>query len=149
MTTIDPTTDIGKLRLRCADISDLPFLPDSVYSQVLADSNGALPQAAKTCATYILGQLSFNTHRKMGLQLECWGSEAFDNYKQFLLLTVTNPNFFDISPIPVNVQGDKLHPLIEFAKDWELNYAQITQSQQMKWDAIGSPSSSAIWNWPQ
>ena len=145
---IDPTTPIGKLRLRCADIGDIPFLPDSVYNQALIDNNNALPQSAKQCATYILGQLAFKTHRKMGLQLEVWGAEAFDNYKQYLLLTVANPNFMDISPLPVNVQGDELHPIMQFQKDWTLNYAQITQSQQMTIDAIGSPASTDVWYWP-
>ena len=149
MATIDPSTNLGKLRLRCADYGDLPYLPDSVYTQTLTDNNNSLPTSAKICATYILGMLSFKTHRKIGLQLENWSGEAFTQYKSYLLLITTNPNFMDISPIPYNVNGDALHPLIQFSKDWNLNYAQITQSQQMKWDALGSPSSSDTWNWPQ
>ena len=147
--TIDPTTDIGKLRLRTADLSDIPFLPDSVYTQTLVDSNGSLPIAAKTCAMYILGQLAFKTDRKMGLQLQVWGSQAYAQYEKFLILTATNPNFFDISPIPVNVQGTSLHPLMQFQKDWNANYANVTQSQVMTWDAIGSPNSTDGWTWPQ
>lgn len=146
---IDPTTDIGKVRLRVADVSDLPFLPDSVYTQAISDADGNLPQAAIRCATYILGQLAFKTHRKMGLQLEVWGAEAFQNYKEFLLQTVTNPYLMDLYPIPVNVQGDDLHPIQQFMHDWTLNYAQITQSEQMKIGALGSPSSETGWVWPQ
>lgn len=149
MTIIDPSTNLGRLRLRCADFSDIPFLPDSVYLQVLSDNNGSLPQAAKTCALYILGQLSFKTHRKMGLQLEIWGAEAFTNYKQYLLLITRDPNFMDISPIPYNVNGTELHPLIQFQKDWNLNYSSVTQSTVMRWDALGSPNSSDTWTWPQ
>ena len=149
MATIDPSTNLGKLRLRCADFGDIPYLPDSVYTQTLLDNNNSLPVSAKICATYILGTLAFKTHRKIGLQLEVWGAEAFTAYKQYLVLIVTNPNFMDISPIPYNVNGTALHPLMQFSKDWNLNYAQITQSQQLSWDAIGSPSSSDTWNWPQ
>lgn len=148
MTTIDPSTDLGRLRLRCADFSDVPYLPDAVYLQALVDSNGSLPDAAKKCAMYILGQLSFKTHRKLQ-QLEIWGAEAFKNYKEFLLLTVNNPNFMDISPIPYNVNGTELHPLIQFSKDWTLNYASVTQSTVMHWDALGSPNSNDTWSWPQ
>ena len=145
---IDPTTNLGRLRLRCADYSDLPILPDAVYLQTLIDVNNSLPQAAKLCASYLLGTLAFKTHRKMGLQLEVWGREAFESYKEYLLLIVTNPNFMDISPIPFNESGTTVHPLIKFQNEWNLNYAQITQSQQMTWDAIGSPSSTGGWEWP-
>jgi hypothetical protein len=96
----------------------------------------------------ILGTLAFKTHRKMGLQLEVWGREAFESYKEYLLLIVTNPNFMDISPIPVNIAGTTVHSLIKFQNEWNLNYSQITQSQQMTWDAIGSPSSTGGWTWP-
>ena len=149
MTTIDPSTDLGRLRLRCADFGDIVYLPDSVYIQALTDNNGSLPQAAKTCALYILGQLSFKTHRKMGLQLEIWGAEAFTNYKQYLLLITRDPNFMEISPIPYNVNGTDLHPLIQFQKDWNLNYASVPQSTVMHWDALGSPNSNDTWSWPQ
>jgi hypothetical protein len=149
MTVIDPSTNLGKLRLRCADFGDIPYLPDSVYTQTLADNNNSLPISAKICATYILGMLAFKTHRKIGLQLENWSGEAFTQYRSYLLMTVTNPNFMDISPIPYNVNGTTLHPLIKFQEDWNSNYAQITQSQQLAMDAIGSPSSSALWYWPQ
>lgn len=147
--TLDPTTNLGRLRLRCGDYSDLPYLPDSVYNQTLIENSNNLPRSAKICAQYILGQLAFKVHRKAGLQLEVFGGEAFVNYKQYLLLIVTNPNFMDISPIPVNLQGTALHPLMQFTKDWNLNYAQPTQSTQLSWDAIGSvATTSGYWEWP-
>lgn len=146
---IDVSTDLGRLRMRCGDYGDLPYLPDNVYQQALIDTDNNLPVAAKNCATYILGALSFKVHRKIGLQLEVYGAEAFANYKQYLLLILTNPNFMDISPIPYNVNGTTLHPLQQFQKDWNNNYAQVTQSQQLSWDALGSPASSDTWDWPQ
>ena len=148
MTTIDPTTAIGKVRLRIADWSDIPMLPDVVIQSTLDDNNGNIPAAAKTAARYLLGMLSGKIHRKIGLQLEVFGSEWYTNYRNFLMLTFTNPNFMDLSPIPFNVNGTDLHPLIEFQKNWNLNYAQITQSQQLAWDALGSPSSTDQWVWP-
>ena len=146
---IDYSTPEGKLRMRLGDTSDLPFLPSSVYNAVYAERDNNLLQSAISLGSMILGQLAFRTDRKMGLQLQVWGSQSFHAYKEFLLLTVKDPSFMDLSPVPINVQGTDLHPLIEFQKNWNLNYAQITQSTQMKWDAIGSPPSTDIWNWPQ
>lgn len=139
---IDASTDVGRLRLRVADTSDLVFLPDSVYSSTLADNNNDLPRSAKIIATYILGMLAFKTHRKMALQLEVWGSEAFENYRKFLLLTVTNPNFMDVSPIPYSASGTALHPIQQFAKDWNLNRVGLTQDQQLNLDAVGNSGGS-------
>jgi len=149
MTTIDPTTSIGKLRLRCGDFGDIPFLPDSVYTQTLVDNGGSLPQAAITCATYILGMLAFKVDRKMSLQLQVWGSQAFKAYKEFLLLTISNPNLMQINMIIPNDFGTDLNPIVQFASDWNANYVQFTNSQQLSIDAIGSASSSAdgTWNW--
>jgi len=144
---IDPSTDIGRLRLRVADVGDLPYLPDSVYTQTLADNAGNLPASAKQIAMYILGILSFKTDRKMGLQLQVWGSQAATAYKDFLLLSYTNPNFMDISPIPYDNTGTLPHPLIEFQKLWNLNFVDITVTERMRWDAIGSPNVGAPYNW--
>lgn len=143
---IDYTTNIGRLRLRIADVSDLPFLPDAVYTQVLADNSNNLPRSAITLATYILGMLAFKSHRKMA-QLEVWGKESFDSYKEFLLLTTNNPAFMDISPVPPNIFGTDLHPLMQFTKDWNQNFSSGTQSQQLHWDALGSPNNSDTWQW--
>jgi hypothetical protein len=146
---IDYSTPTGKLRMRLGDVSDLPFLPDSLYESVYAESNNNVSRSVVVCGQMILAQLAFKTHRKISLQLEVWGKESFDSYRSFIILAVTNPNFMDISPIPYNVNGTTLHPLIKFQEDWNSNYAQITQSQQLAMDAIGSPSSSALWYWPQ
>jgi hypothetical protein len=131
------------LRLRCADHSDLPYLPDSVYAQTLADNDNNLARSAKICATYILGMLAHKaTHRKMGLQLEVWGRDAFESYKSFLLLTVVNPNFMDLSPIPYSASGTALNPIQQFAKDWNLNRVGLTQDQQLNLDAVGNSGGS-------
>lgn len=142
MTIIDPSTDLGKLRLRCADFGDIVFLPDSVYLQTLADNNNNVATSARICATYILGTLAFKTHRKMGLSLEVWAGEAFEQYRDFLLLTVTNPNFMDVKPLPYSASGTALHPIQQFAKDWNLGRVGLTQDQQLNLDAVGNSGSS-------
>lgn len=138
---IDFSTDVGKLRLRVSDLSDIPFLPDSVYLQTLTDTDNNLPLSAKTCATYILGMLAFKTHRRMSLQLEVWGGEAFSQYKEFLLLTVKDPSFFDITPLPISslTEGNR-NILAEFVSDWSRNYYSGTQSQSMALTADISPN---------
>lgn len=138
---VDPSTALGQCRLRTADFGDMPYLPDSVYLQALSDNNQNVVTASKICATYILGQLAFKTHRKMGLQLEVWGAEAFQNYKEFLLLTVTNPSFADYSPIPLQSlsEGDQ-NALANFISDWNRNYYNGTQSQDMALTADIGPN---------
>ena len=138
---IDPTTALGKCRLRCADFGDIPYLPDNVYLQTLTDNNQNIPVSSKICATYILGTLAFKTHRKMGLQLEIWGAEAFQNYKDFLVLTVTNPNFADYSPLPLqSLSPDDQNALTSFISDFNRNYYNGTQSQEMALDADIGPN---------
>lgn len=130
---IDPSTDIGRLRLRCADVGDLPYLSDSVYSQTLTDKNGNLKEAAKTCAMYILGMLAHKTHRKLN-QLEVWGAEAFTAYKEYLVLAVSNPAFMDFSPIPYSSNAE-FSPILDFQKSWNRNYRTGTESQWLALDA--------------
>lgn len=140
MTTIDPSTNLGRLRLRCADFSDTPMLPDSVYAQALIDTTGDLPRAAIQCAKYILGTLAFKTHRKIGLQLEVWNDSQFKNYKEYLMLTIKDPAFMDISPIPFSASGLIIDPLIEFQQSWNKNYYRGTQSQSLSLYADISPN---------
>lgn len=140
MTVIDPYTDLGKLRLRVADFGDIPYLPDSVYLQTLTDKNDNLYESAKTCAMYILGMLSFKTHRKMGLSLEVWGAEAFANYKEFLMLTVKDPAFMDISPLPYSAASDCPSPILLFQESWNRNFTKGTEGQQLNLNALYSPN---------
>jgi hypothetical protein len=121
MPLLDPTTSLGKVRLRIGDWADLSLLPDSVIQAALDDASGNVPNAARTCAGYILGMLTSRTHKKMA-QLETWSGEQFDNYVKFIKMTIMNPHMMDISPIPyVNV--DTEHPLIEFTRLWNEQFA--------------------------
>ena len=139
--TIDISTDIGKLRYRCGDFNDIQQLPDAVYQQAITDtkkSDGTsnLPQAALICAQYILAGLAFSSHQKM-VTLEIWGSEAFENYKQFLIMISKDPSFLGFAPIPYGASGTDLHPILQFQDDWKNNYAYGTQSNQLHLTALG------------
>jgi hypothetical protein len=122
MTVIDPSTPIGKIRLRIGDWRDLTILPDSVIQSALDDCQGNVPRAASLCAQYVLATLTAKTHRKIS-QLETWSGEQFKNYVEFLKLTVLNPNMMSTSPVPYtgNTTGD--HPLIAFVNQWNDSYA--------------------------
>lgn len=120
--TIDPTTDLGRIRLRIGDWADLPILPDSVINATLTDNQGSLSRTAQRCAMYILATLTSNAHKKIGI-LETWGSEKFENYVQFLEKTVLNPLLSDICPIPyTNATGLLENPLVQVGDDWAAGY---------------------------
>lgn len=121
MTVIDPSTPLGKVRLRIGDWSDLPILPDTVITSALTDCQNSIPRTAKLCAQYILGMLSFKTHRKLA-QLETWSGEQFDHYVEFLRLTVLNPNLMATSPVPYTGMAEIDHPLMKFIDDWNNDY---------------------------
>ena len=133
---IDPTTDVGKLRLRVADHGDLPFLPDSVYESVLSDTENSLTKSTVILANYILGLLSLRTHRKLQ-QIEMWSGEAFTNYRLFLRETISNPNTISgVYPIPYSPdpQG-QINPLIQFVSDWNDSYSKPTNSETLSMTA--------------
>lgn len=127
---IDPTTDIGKLRLRVADFQDIPFLPDSVYQATLEETEGNLQESTKICANYILGMLSLKTHKKL-VQMEVWGGEAFTQYKEFLLLSLTNPAFMDYTALPYLVTGEKDSPIKVFSEQWNCISDGLSVDQRM------------------
>jgi hypothetical protein len=134
---LDPTTVIGKLRLRCGDYNDLPILPDTVYQETYTESGNSLNQASVTCAQYILAILSQSCHQRL-VNIEIYGSEAFNNYLTYLTKVVLNPNLSQTCPIPYSASNDKVHPLIQFQEDWENNFVNGTQSEQLAQDSITS-----------
>lgn len=124
MTVIDPSTPLGKVRLRIGDWSDLPILPDTVINSALTDCQNNVPRASQLCAQYILATLSFKTHRKLA-QLETWSNEQFEHYVDFLKLTVLNPNLMTTSPVPYTGMAEIDNPLITFVKDWNSEWAGV------------------------
>jgi hypothetical protein len=142
---LDPTTNIGKMRLRVGDYSDLPIFPDEVYQSALDDSQGNLPRGCVLVAQYILATLTGQTHQKLA-QIEVYGGEWFNNYLAFVKATILNPNLMTFNPLPytpqtVDAWGNPMEvPLIQFQKDWNANYAYGTQSQLMNLTAQFSPT---------
>lgn len=118
---LDPTTPLGKIRLKIGDYSDLPILPDSVIYAALDDCNGNVNRAASLCAQYILGTLTSKTHKKLS-QLETWSGEQFDNYVKFLQMTVLNPNLSTVAPVPYSGGGFEVSPIETFIKNWRDGY---------------------------
>ncbi len=141
---IDYSTPEGKLRMRLGDTSDLPYLSSSVYTAVYEESSENLNRAVIICGQMILAQLSYKTHRKMGLQLEVWGAEAFKNYKEFLILTVSNPAFMPVTLLPYSTTQE-FNPIIQFASDWNKNYCNGTESQQLAVNALNSPNDGSLY----
>lgn len=128
---VDYSTNTGKVRMRIGDVSDLPFLSDDVIYSVLLETNQNLPLAAQTCANFILGQLAFKSHKKM-VQLEVWGSEAFQNYRQFLMDTISNPSLMSYTALPVLITGDDCpNPLAQFTEDWNACWSNPENVTQM------------------
>jgi hypothetical protein len=137
MAILDPTTPIGKMRLRVGDYSDLPIFGDEVYTHALEDCQGNLPRACTLVAQYILASLTGQTHQKMA-QIEVYGNQWFDNYLAFVKATILNPNVWSLAPMPytpvtLDECGRQVEvPLVQFQKDWNANYAYGTQSQEMR-----------------
>lgn len=142
---LDPTTPIGKIRLRVGDYSDLPILPDEVYQSALDDCQSYLPRASVLVAQYILASLTGQTHQKLA-QIEVYGGEWFTNYLAFVKATILNPNLMQVTPLPytpvtTDEFGNKLEvPLIQFQKDWNRNYYFGTQDQLMHLTAQLTPT---------
>jgi hypothetical protein len=153
MAILDPTTPIGKMRLRVGDYSDLPLMPDEVYQSALDDSNQSVPKASVLVAGYILAMLTGQTHQKLS-QIEVFGAEWFRNYLAFVKATILNPNFMEILPMPYVAQiknecGEIVElPLVQFQKDWNANYVSTTQSQDMHMTAMIAPGNTCYSNLP-
>lgn len=135
MALLDPTTPVGKMRLRCGDYSDLPMMPDEVYQSALDDCQGYLPRACVLMAQYILASLTSSTHQKI-IQVEVYGEQWFANYLAFVKATILNPNLMQLTPLPYTPTtkdqwGQPAEvPMIQFMKDWNNNYAYGTEADQ-------------------
>lgn len=127
---IDPTTPIGKVRLRIGDFGDLPLLSDSVIQSALDDKGGDIPKASALAANYILAFISRKTHQRMTAALEVWGAEHFDNYLRFLKATILNPAVMDMSMVvhSGSTASTEDDPLVLFQKNWNESYGNTPGS---------------------
>lgn len=134
MAILDPTSNIGKMRLRCGDFSDLPIMPDEVYMSALDDCGNNVPRACILVCQYILAALTGQTHQKLA-QVEVFGNDWFRQYKEFVLLTIKNPNFMTSVAMPYapSIKDDcgnpALLPLDQFQRDWNILYG-MTEAKQ-------------------
>jgi hypothetical protein len=135
MPTIDPTTNLGKVRLRVGDFLDLPIFPDAVYIATLNDCDNNVLRASKLMAQYILATLTMRVHEKMA-QLEVYGNQYVDNYVKFLKTTILNPNMMEVAPLPYGAELDATHPLLQFRDDWNKMYIGGTASEQTHLQAV-------------
>jgi len=127
---IDPTSDLGRLRLRVGDWTDLPLMPDNVYEAVLDECNNNLPRATKLMAQYILALLTQQTHQRLA-QIETYGNQWYTQYKDFIMSTILNPRLMQDVPIPYAAGMDVKHPIQQFQEDWNAAYYVGTESQQL------------------
>ena len=51
----------------------------------------------------------------------------------------------DISPIPYSSTGTDVSPIVQFQSDWNKNYYNGTQSQQLANDALNSPNDGSVY----
>ncbi len=137
---IDPSTNLGRLRLLLGDWGDLPILPDSYYTQVLSDTDNSLGRSTKILGMSILAIFSQGYHRRLN-QLESWPGEKFTNYQKYITMLVKDPAFAinTISPIPYSKTAD-YSPILDFQANWMKNYPLGTQSQELASDADVSPN---------
>ncbi len=140
---LDPTTNIGKMRLRVGDYSDLPLMPDAVYTSALTDCDDNLPRSCVLVAQYILASLTGQTHQKLA-QIEVYGNQWYENYLSFVKATILNPNLMQLTPLPytpitLDAWGNQVEvPLVQFQQDWNNNYSGLTASDNMRLTAYPS-----------
>lgn len=137
MTIIDPSTNLGRLRLKISDWGDIPILPDSVYVQTLADTNNNLQQSTVILGSYVLGILSQRHHRKLG-QLESWSGEQFKQYLVYIERVIKDPSYNGISPIPYSSNAE-FSPILDFQRNWNKGFV-VTEAQQLAATADISPN---------
>ena len=133
---IDATPALGKTRLRVGDTNDLELLPDSVYISTLEDCNQNVSRATTIIAQYILAMLTSQTHQKLA-QIEVYGGEWFANYRDFIKLTILNPNLSQLAPVPYAGGLTVENPLTKFNSDWLANMPRGTERDLLSDQAFG------------
>lgn len=136
---LDLSQNEDKIRLRVGDYNDPTLLPTSVYTATLADNNNNVNKCVPIIATYLLALFAQKSHSKLSY-IEVWGSEVYNNYKDWLLKVVLNPMMNQSSPIPYTGITDTTtkNPLIQFTEDWNNSYTHPNQSEDLNNIAEGN-----------
>lgn len=89
--TNSPATSVtDRLRLIVGDtMTEFEYLSDETY-EYLMDKNKSETAAALEAARYILGSLTRFSRQRTG-DIEVYGREMFQNYKEFLVELLRNP----------------------------------------------------------
>lgn len=91
------TSAIDRMRLTVGDIfTDMEYLQDDVYDYLLDKYTTNEGKAALEAARYILALLARNARERAG-EIEVYGREFFQNYKEFLVLIITDVNFSTVT----------------------------------------------------
>lgn len=118
---LDPTTPIGKVRLRCGDYNEsLPMFPDSVYQATLDDSNGSINRASRTMCYYILALMTQSSNVTLGV-LSLYDADTAKAYMQYLNMVIKDSTFNGLCPIPYFGGADTPNPVVEFDETWTNN----------------------------
>lgn len=97
---LDPINNpVDRIRLTCGDTETPYWLENGMYEYALTVANGNEKAATKQCAQYILAALSRNAHEKL-VQIEIYGREYFENYREFIMSVIRNPASGGVAPIP-------------------------------------------------
>jgi hypothetical protein len=133
---IDPNTLIGQLRLALGDWRDLPVLSDDIYQSALDKYNNNFKAARALCGQYILATLSFDSDAKMGIIIS-YGSQVYNQYKDYLLLVLKDPAFNGVCPLPYVAGADCLHPILQFKEDFTNAQNRPTSDERLHQIASG------------
>lgn len=91
------TSAIDRMRLTVGDVfCDMEYLQDDVYDYLLDKYTNNEGKASLEAARYILALLARNARERAG-EIEVYGREFFQNYKEFLLLIVNDINFSTVT----------------------------------------------------
>lgn len=84
MATLDLTKAVDRVRLTVGDTNDLQWFPDTVYQSVLDMNSQDESKTALQMAQYIYAMLCGRGYRERLGQIEIYGREAVQSYKDFL-----------------------------------------------------------------
>lgn len=85
------TSAVDRVRLIVGDtMTEIEYLSDDTYEYLLTKHNNNETASALEAARYILGSLARYSRQRTG-DIEVYGAEMFNNYKDFLVELLRNP----------------------------------------------------------
>lgn len=91
MPVFDPANSAtDRIRLKIGDVNDLQYFPDNIYQYYLSVNSNNESKTAKDMAMMILALLARNAKERL-VQIEVYGTDYFNNYRQFLYDFLKDP----------------------------------------------------------